>query len=86
MNNSDTPKYSFLNKKGAKRIIVGLILVILQILSIAGTMMKGSMPVFNTSSFPMFMYSFGYYAGFLAIGIIGVVLLIIGSVAFRKNQ
>ena len=86
MNNSDSKKYSFLNKKGAKRIIAGLILMILQIISIAGTLMKGAMPEFHTSSFPMFMYSFGYYTGFMAIGIIGVVLLISGSIAFRKNR
>ncbi len=86
MSKPDSKRYSFLNKKGANRIIAGLILIIFQLISIAGTLMKGPMPEFHTSSFPMFMYSLGYYAGFMAIGILGVVLLTIGAVAFKKNQ
>ena len=67
-------------KKGKARIIAGVILIILQIMSLAGNAKAGV--VIQLSS----LYDITYLIGYFLVGIIGVVLLISGIVSYLKNK
>ena len=56
-------------KKKNGKIVAGAVLLILQVMSMAGTMMEGTNP---------FEEGFAYLIGYFAIGIIGVILLVKG--------
>lgn len=67
-------------KKGKARIIVGVILIVLQIMSLAGNANVGM--IFQLSS----LYDITYLIGYFLVGIVGVVLLISGIVSCLKNK
>lgn len=69
-------------RKGKARIVLGVILIVLQIVSIIGSLKLGDLaPMFPNSVFDM-VGSIGYYL----IGIIGLGLLIWGIVAFSCSK
>lgn len=67
-------------KKGKARIIVGVILIVLQIMSLAGNAKAGISIQLSS------LYDITYLIGYFLVGIIGVVLLIFGIIAYRKSR
>ena len=74
-------------KKGICSIITGVVLIILQILSLSGNAKAGNAEIrisFNTVG--AFFHSLSYAFGYLLVGIIGVILLIYGINSCRKKN
>lgn len=67
-------------KKGKARIIVGVILIVLQIMSLAGNAKAGISIQLSS------LYDITYLIGYFLVGIVGVVLLISGIVSYLKNK
>lgn len=69
-------------RKGIVRIVVGVILVLLQIMSMVGNASAGNALTTSMAT----SYSAGHMLGYYMIGIIGLALLIWGIVAFNKSK
>ncbi len=68
-------------------IIVGIILIVLQILSLLGNISSGNFVFFHNISNPfVFLYDLIYLIAYFAVGIIGVILLIVGIRRINKNE
>ncbi len=73
-------------KKGIKRIIVGIILIVLQTMSIIGNASAGIGVQLSFSSATAFFYDLLFLFGYLFFGIIGLILLIWGIAAHNKSK
>lgn len=69
-------------KKGKARIVIGIILIVLQVMSIAGNAKVGRGVEISFDS----VYDLVYSIGYMLAGIIGVVLLILGIRAYVKSK
>lgn len=72
-------------QKGKKRTIIGAVLIILQILSLAGNAKAGIGIQLSFNSIGVFVYDLFSLIGYCLVGIVGLVLLISGIVAYRKD-
>lgn len=69
-------------RKGKARIVIGIIMIALQIMSMVGNSNSGNtVPVDTTNAYNI-AFSIGYYA----IGLIGLLMLIWGIVAFVRSK
>lgn len=68
-------------KKGAKRIIAGVVLIGLQIVSIIGSTKSGNSISLSFDSPALLAYDLTYLLSYCFVGIIGAALLISGIVA-----
>lgn len=76
MNNSpESPRTPLSKQKGFKRIVLGLILIILQIIAVTGGARAGN----------LFNNSIPYLIGFFSLGVAGIVLIIFGVRANKKQ-
>ncbi len=72
-------------KKGKVRIIIGFILVLLQLLSVLGNAKSGAKISLSFDNPNIFLYDLiGLFSYFL-VGIIGVVLLVSGLIAYNRR-
>ena len=76
MNNSQAPKTPISKQKGFKRVVIGIVLIIFQIIAITGAVNQGNL--FENP--PL------YLCGFFSLGVAGVVLIILGVLANKKNK
>jgi hypothetical protein len=68
-------------------IIIGIGLIILQLLSVMGTLKAGDWIYFsNVTNFKVFLYDLIGFTGYSFIGILGIVLLVNGIRAYRKGK
>ena len=72
-------------KKGIVRIVVGLILVGLQLLSVVGNLSAGASLPSLFGSGALFAFNLIYFLSYYLIGIIGLILLISGISAYTNN-
>ena len=73
-------------KKGIARIIIGIVLVVLQLMSLAGNAKAGVGIQLSFSSAAVFVYDLISLISYCFVGIIGVILLITGIIAYRKTE
>lgn len=73
-------------KKGIGRIILGTVLVILQILSIAGNAKAGISTQLSFDSLGVFLYDLIFLVSHYFVGIVGVILMVSGFIAYRKGD
>ena len=73
-------------KKGIKRIIAGIILIVLQTMSIIGNASAGIGIQLSFASATAFFYDLLFLFGYLFFGIIGLILLIWGITAYNKSK
>ena len=74
-------------KKGTGRIIGGVVLIVLQLISFVGNAKSGDIGIhisFDNSA--DLIHSIAYTLGYCAIGIIGLILLIAGIIALSKSE
>jgi len=72
-------------KKGKTRIIIGLVLIFLQLLSVFGNTKSGIGISLSFNNFSVFLYDLLFLLGYLWIGITGFILLISGFIAYKKT-
>ena len=72
-------------RKGKIRIITGCILIVLQILGIIGNAKTGLSFNLSFDNIGIFLYDLIFLIGYFLIGIIGVILLITGLIAYNKK-
>lgn len=69
-------------RKGKARIVIGIIMIALQIMSMVGNSNSGNtVPIDMTNT-----YSIAFSIGYYAIGLIGLLMLIWGIVAFVRSK
>ena len=71
-------------RKGKTRIVLGAILIILQLVSFAGNAKTGNGIQISFASPALFVYDLIVFVSYCFIGIVGMVLLISGIVAYIK--
>ena len=71
-------------KKGLTPIIFGIILVFVQLLSIAGNLKDGIGFSLSFDNFSVFLYDFIFLLSYLSVGIIGVFVLFWGLYEYKK--
>ena len=76
MNGSNSPKTPISKQKGFKRIVIGLVLIIFQIIAVTGAVNQGNL--FESS--PL------YLCGFFSFAVAGILLIIFGVMANRKDK
>lgn len=74
-----------MKKKGIPLIVIGIILIFLQLLSLVGNMLSGVEFQLSTDTFTLFLFDLSYLLGYFLIGILGVILLIVGIVRYKKS-
>lgn len=73
-------------KKGIIRIVLGCILIVLQALSIMGNVKVGINYTLDFTNIYTLIYSSLYLLGSCLVGIVGIILLLSGVIAQRKNN
>ncbi len=76
MNDSNSPKTPISKQKGFKRIVIGLVLIIFQIIAVTGAVNQGNL--FENS--PL------YLCGFFSFSVAGILLIVFGVLANRSNN
>lgn len=72
-------------KKGKARIIIGLVLIFLQLLSVLGNAKSGIGISLSFNNFEIFLYDLLFLLGSLWSGILGLILLISGLISYNKK-
>ena len=72
--------------KGTKRIVIGAILAVFQLMSLLGNAKSGVEIQLSFDSLAVFMYDLIFAVSYCFVGIVGVVLLISGIIARRKGE
>lgn len=72
-------------KKGTTRIIAGIILIVLQVMSLIGNAKTGISINLSFESATVFIYDLLFLIGYLVFGILGLILLIWGFKAYNKQ-
>ena len=68
-------------------IIFGIVLIVLQLISLEGTMVSGGLTYFsNVTNIQVFIYDLLGFIGYFLVGIIGVVLILSGALSLRKEK
>lgn len=73
-------------KRGTLLIIFGIILIILQLMSIAGNVKAGFFPSLRFDSLGLFLWDLVFLFSYLLVGILGVALIIIGERIYNKHK
>lgn len=73
-------------KRGIVRIVLGLILITLQIMSVIGNHMSGAIAFSPPVSSAQLLYDLIFYSSYYSIGIIGLILLISGLFAYIRSS
>lgn len=73
-------------RQGKTRIIIGAVLTILQIMSIAGNAKTGSGIQISFSSLGVMVFDLIYLASYWFIGVLGVIILVSGIMAYLKGD
>lgn len=73
-------------KRGIVRIVLGLILITLQIMSVIGNHMSGAIAFSPPASSAQLLYDLIFYSSYYSIGIIGLILLISGLFAYIRSS
>ena len=72
--------------KGTKRIVIGVILILVQLMSVIGNVQQGVGAQISFASSGLFLYDLIFTVSYYFIGIVGAVLLISGLIANRKEE
>ena len=75
-----------MKRRGVARIIIGTILIVLQTLSAIGNALAGVKIQLSFKTLAVFIYDLVYLISYFFIGIIGLILLISGIVAYTKRR
>lgn len=73
-------------KKGLLRIIIGCVLIILQLMSAIGNSSSGLHFSISFANISVFIYDLCVLLGYYFIGILGVILLTSGLIAFNRKE
>lgn len=73
-------------KSGKLRIVLGVILIVLQLISIAGNAKAGISSQLSFESLGVFVFDLLSLISYYFVGTVGVILLVSGVVAYTKGE
>lgn len=73
-------------RKGIARIVIGIILIVLQLMSLIGNMKAGVGFQLSFASPAAFLFDLIFLISYFLVGIIGVILLLFGIRAYKKSE
>lgn len=73
-------------KKGIGRIVIGAAMIVFQVVMLIANLRTGTQPGFSLDSASAFFYDLFCWLGYFLIGAIGIILLVRGILAYKKNR